>query len=89
MIKTLFPAKITKSRKKLKKIVAMIHPFVIYFKEAGELKHLNYVIISECKTHDAVAFYLFNVKAPIMDTLVPIMERRVYLLWNMQKCNYP
>ena len=37
----------------------MIHPFVIYFKEAGELKHLNYVIISECKTHYAVAFYLF------------------------------
>src|ERR1700761_654406 len=22
-----------------------------------------------------------------MDTLVPIVERRVYLLWNMQKCN--
>lgn len=42
---------------------ATIHPFVIYYKnEKNELKHLNYVIISECLKHDSVAVYLFITK---------------------------
>lgn len=39
---------------------ATIHPFVVYFKnEKNELQHWSYVIISECRSHDAVAIHLF------------------------------
>lgn len=40
---------------------ATIHPFVVYFKEE-ELKHLNFVIISDCLNHNTTAVYLFQTK---------------------------
>lgn len=42
---------------------ATIHPFIIYYKNSdNELKHLSYVIISECLKHDSVSVYLFITK---------------------------
>ena len=39
---------------------ATLHPFVAYFVDSGELRHLSYVIISDCLHHDTIAFYLFQ-----------------------------
>lgn len=42
---------------------ATLHPFVVYYAgEDGKLKHLNYVFISECLTHNTIAFNLFQKK---------------------------
>lgn len=39
---------------------ATLHPFVFYFKdEENELKHGNFVVISDCLKHDATAVNLF------------------------------
>ena len=40
---------------------ATIHPFVVYFKEKV-VKHLNFVIISDCLNHNTTAVYLFQTK---------------------------
>ena len=39
---------------------ATIHPFVGYYIESGEIRHLSYVIISNCLNHDTTAVYLFQ-----------------------------
>ena len=39
---------------------ATIHPFVAYFVDSGELRHLSYVIISDCLQHNTTAVYLFQ-----------------------------
>ena len=39
---------------------ATIHPFVIYYKESDKLKHISYVVISDCLRHDTVAVHLFQ-----------------------------
>ena len=39
---------------------ATLHPFVAYFVDSGELRHLSYVIILDCLHHDTIAFYLFQ-----------------------------
>ena len=39
---------------------ATIHPFVIYYKESDILKHISYVVISDCLHHDTVAVHLFQ-----------------------------
>ena len=39
---------------------ATLHPFVAYFLDSGEVRHLSYVIISDCLHHDTVAVYLFQ-----------------------------
>ena len=39
---------------------ATVHPFVIYYQQAGEEHHISYVIISDCMHHDTVAVYLFQ-----------------------------
>lgn len=41
---------------------ATLHPYVIYYKEGDEVKHINYVTISEKITHDADSVHLFNSK---------------------------
>lgn len=38
---------------------ATLHPFVCYFKGNDELKHLNFVVVSDCLHHDTVAVHLF------------------------------
>ena len=39
---------------------ATVHPFVIYYQQSGEERHISYVIISDCMHHDTVAVYLFQ-----------------------------
>lgn len=40
---------------------ATLHPFVVYYRgEDSKIQHLNYVFISECLTHNTVAFNLFQ-----------------------------
>lgn len=41
---------------------ATVHPFVIYYKEEEKVKHLNYVVISDCLEHNTVAVYTFQKK---------------------------
>ena len=40
---------------------ATIHPFVVYYRESdsSELRHLNFVVISNCMNHDTVVVHLF------------------------------
>ena len=40
--------------------MATLHPFVYYFKEDGQINHSNFVLISDCHTHDTVAVHLFQ-----------------------------
>lgn len=39
-----------------------IHPFVIYFKQENKVKHVNYVVVSDCLEHNTVAVYTFEKK---------------------------
>ena len=39
---------------------ATVHPFVVYYQQSGEERHISYVIISDCMHHDTVAVYLFQ-----------------------------
>ena len=39
---------------------ATVHPFVGYYIDTSEIRHLSYVIISECLNHDTTAVYLFQ-----------------------------
>lgn len=41
---------------------ATIHPYVVYYRGNEEMKHENYVIISEKVSHDASSVHLFNSK---------------------------
>lgn len=41
---------------------ATLHPFIVYYKWEGKIKHLQYVFISECLQHNTVAFYTFQKK---------------------------
>ena len=38
---------------------ATIHPFEIYYRESGELKHLSFIVISEVLKHDTIAVQVF------------------------------
>ena len=37
-----------------------LHHFVYYYKDEGQICHENFVLISDCNTHDTVAVYLFQ-----------------------------
>ena len=39
-----------------------VHPFVIYYKRDSDLAHINFVVISECLTHNTVAVHAFQKK---------------------------
>ena len=39
---------------------ATLHPFVAYYLDSEELRHLSYVVISDCLHHDTVAVHLFQ-----------------------------
>lgn len=39
---------------------ATIHPFVVYYMDSGELRHVSYAVISDCLHHDTVAVHLFQ-----------------------------
>ena len=38
---------------------ATLHPFVVYYKSKGELKHLNLCVISDCLKHDSLAVHAY------------------------------
>ena len=38
---------------------ATLHPFVVYYKSKGELKHLNLCVISDCLEHDTLVAHAF------------------------------
>ena len=40
--------------------VVTLHPFVYYNKDDGKICHGNFVLISDCNTHDTVAVHLFQ-----------------------------
>ena len=48
---------------------ATVHPFVIYYRHAGEEHHLSFVIISDCLHHDTIAVFL------IQKTLIAFLKR--------------
>ena len=37
-----------------------LHPFVYYYKDEGQISHGNFVLTSDCTTHDTVAIHLFQ-----------------------------
>ena len=39
---------------------AILHPFVAYYLDSGEIHHVSYVVISDCLHHDTVAVHLFK-----------------------------
>ncbi|KYM93379.1 hypothetical protein ALC62_16021 [Cyphomyrmex costatus] len=41
---------------------ATIHPFVVYYRDENEIKHLSFVVISEDLHHNTVAVHLFQHK---------------------------
>ena len=49
---------------------ATLHPFVIYYREGGNLANCSFVAISECNTHDVVAVHLFQTH------LIEFMKKR-------------
>ena len=48
-----------------------IHPFVVYYKESGEDRHLSFAVISDCLHYDTVAVYLYQMRliAHLRETL--------------------
>ena len=40
--------------------MATLHPFVYYYREHGEVRHGNFVLLSDCNNHDTVAVHLFQ-----------------------------
>ena len=41
---------------------ATLHPFVVYFRQAGKLENCSFVVISESNNHDVVAVNLFQTR---------------------------
>ena len=41
---------------------ATVRPFVVYYKNLEEERHLSYVVTSDCLNHDTIAVYLFQRK---------------------------
>ena len=40
--------------------MATIHPFAYYYRNAGDVKHGNFVLVTDCNTHDTIAVYTFQ-----------------------------
>lgn len=59
---------------------ATLHPFVCYYKDRGELKHVNVVIISNCLIHDTIAVHLFQKKLlEMLKTKIPFeIKKSIY-----------
>jgi hypothetical protein len=41
------------------KEISTVHPFLAYYKTGTIINHVNFVVISECNTHDTVAVHLY------------------------------
>ena len=40
--------------------MATIHLFAYYYRNAGDIKHENFILVSDCNTDDTIAVYLFQ-----------------------------
>ena len=56
--------------------MATLHPFVYYYKESGEVKHSNFVLLSNCNIHDTVAVHLFQKR--LMSTKFNSLAKIIY-----------
>ena len=57
---------------------ATLHPFIIYYKWEGKLKHLQFVFISDCLEHNIVAFYVFQEKLlEILKQTLPFTLKKI------------
>lgn len=56
---------------------ATIHPFVAYYIESDELRHVSYVVISDCLHHDTVSVYMFQ--KCFIAFLVSHLQTRIHL----------
>ncbi|KAJ1375148.1 hypothetical protein SESBI_51341 [Sesbania bispinosa] len=72
-----------------------IHPFVAYYKEEGEVKHLSHVIISDHMTHDTMTVYAFldNATTFLKSKIKNLKKNYLCFGWcsptvqELQKCN--
>ena len=56
---------------------AILHPFVAYCLDSGEVCHLIYVAISDCLHHDTIAVHLFQ--KSFIGFLKDLLPARLYL----------
>lgn len=59
---------------------ATLHPFIIYYKWQGKVRHLQYVFISDCLEHNTIAFHVFQRK------LISILKET--LPFDLKKIKY-
>ena len=58
---------------------AKLHPFVVYYKSKGELKHLNLCVISDCLKHDTLEVHVFiNKGMPYIKEQLPFVTKLHY-----------
>jgi len=59
--------------------MATVHPFVAYFKTGTIINHVNFVVISECNTHDTVAVHLYiKLFLKFLKNLLPLTKKIIY-----------
>ena len=58
---------------------ATLHPYVVYYKSKGELKHLNLCVISDCLKHDSLVAHAFiNKGMPYIKEQLPFVTKLHY-----------
>jgi hypothetical protein len=59
--------------------MATMQPFMAYYKTGATINHENFVVISECNTHDTVAFHLYIKLFPkFFKNLLPLTKKILY-----------
>ena len=57
---------------------ATVHPFVIYYSDLSSIRHINFVVISDCLHHDTIAVYLFNLITFLKQRLPIFLTKVLY-----------
>lgn len=58
---------------------ATVHPFVAYYVEDDEEKHVSFVMISDCLRHDAVDVHLFQRKLILfLEKFLSLLPKKMY-----------
>jgi hypothetical protein len=59
--------------------MATMQPFMAYYKTGATINHENFVVISECNTHDTVAFHLYiKLFLKFLKNLLPWTKKILY-----------
>ena len=59
--------------------MATVHPFVAYYKTGTIINYVNFVVISECNTHDTVAVHLYiKLFLKFLKNLLPLTKKIIY-----------